>query len=384
MGAVACARCGKLDATVRLATVTFVVSAILLSFRRGGRQILCRRCRRLRAAEYSAVSLVAGWWGIPWGLIWTPISVIGNVRTALDSGLDRRANAALLALASTQLRAAGRSLEADEAHNAALALDADIANATIAAPEPIAAAVAPSPAPPIPLRQRLRRPRTLREWLTWGIVGVFVVGVGFTGGRMYWARAFPRAISAPTAPIGGTVVSTRDFAIALPGGWESIAMDPAQIDASLAAFRAKQPSLTIDEWARAQLKNKAALAAVYVGPEAAQFRYVPLVTLMLDDTDLTDLTRYAERVARALASDAVVKKPIDRRKIQLPGGPAENFHYTIDGQGGTVDVMRIVLYDNERAYGYQLRFESLATQASAMQKYVAAIASSLRTPQSVR
>jgi hypothetical protein len=190
-----------------------------MSFRRGGGQILCARCRKLRAAEYSLISVVAGWWGIPWGLIWTPITLIQNVRTALDAGLDPRANAALLALASTQLRAAGRSLEADDAHNAALALDTEIAKATLESPQQVAAAVAPPPPAPMPLRQRLRRPRTLREWLTWGVVAVFVGAVAFTGGRMYYARAFPRAIALPAAPVGGAVISTRDFAIALPNGW---------------------------------------------------------------------------------------------------------------------------------------------------------------------
>jgi hypothetical protein len=141
--------------------------------------------------------------------------------------------------------------------------------------------------------------------------------------------------------------------------------------------------MTIEPWARAQLKNHAVFAAVYVGPETAQFKFVPAVTLVLDnDADITDLRRYADAIAGFLRDDAAVKKPIDRRQSQLPGGAAEVFHYTVDGPGGTLDITRVVLYDTERAYGYLLRFESLATQASAMQKYVAAIASSLRTPQS--
>jgi len=37
-----------------------------------------------KSLPYCALSLVFGWWGIPWGLIWTPFSIAGNLRGGID------------------------------------------------------------------------------------------------------------------------------------------------------------------------------------------------------------------------------------------------------------------------------------------------------------
>lgn len=37
-----------------------------------------------RSFKYSIVSLIAGWWGIPWGPIYTIQSLISNVRGGID------------------------------------------------------------------------------------------------------------------------------------------------------------------------------------------------------------------------------------------------------------------------------------------------------------
>ena len=34
----------------------------------------------LRGLPYSAISILLGWWGLPWGLIYTPLSLINNLR----------------------------------------------------------------------------------------------------------------------------------------------------------------------------------------------------------------------------------------------------------------------------------------------------------------
>ncbi len=37
-----------------------------------------------KALAYSLVSLVCGWWGIPWGPIWTISTMVTNARGGLD------------------------------------------------------------------------------------------------------------------------------------------------------------------------------------------------------------------------------------------------------------------------------------------------------------
>jgi len=40
---------------------------------------------------YSLISLVAGWWGFPWGLIYTPIVILGNLMGGCDVTAETRA-----------------------------------------------------------------------------------------------------------------------------------------------------------------------------------------------------------------------------------------------------------------------------------------------------
>jgi hypothetical protein len=41
-----------------------------------------------RALPYTLVSLLLGWWGIPWGIIFTPVAVISNLRGGKDVTAD--------------------------------------------------------------------------------------------------------------------------------------------------------------------------------------------------------------------------------------------------------------------------------------------------------
>jgi hypothetical protein len=41
--------------------------------------VCCARCAQGARMKDAAFSLVFGWWGFPWGLIWTPIQVARNV-----------------------------------------------------------------------------------------------------------------------------------------------------------------------------------------------------------------------------------------------------------------------------------------------------------------
>ena len=92
----------------------------------------------------------------------------------------------------------------------------------------------------------------------------------------------------------------------------------------------------------------------------------------------------ADETATALASDSAVVKPVDRRRISLPGGTAELFHYSISASGMTLDVTRFVLFDADREYGYHLRFETSPAQARTLAAQIAEIAKSFRIPSSSR
>ena len=56
-----------------------VFSFILMTSWQSHPQLSCRRCGVKRQAGAAAVSLFAGWWGIPWGFFVTPIQVVRNI-----------------------------------------------------------------------------------------------------------------------------------------------------------------------------------------------------------------------------------------------------------------------------------------------------------------
>jgi hypothetical protein len=332
----------------------------------------------MRAIEYSSISLLAGWWGIPWGIIWTLHALANNVR---GGGQDSRTNAMVLALASRELAARGESLLATDAHNGALALDADAARAAFdALDNPLPVEVA-SPAPVGPWWKR----QTRLGWVRIGVGAIVVaVVVGF-GVQPYAARATPHPIVAPPQPPGGSVVQTADFAIALPPKWESIAMDANTFEQNVAAVERRQSGLFVRSWARGQLDAGARLAAVYGGPEATQYDFIPAVTLQMSDySGSRGFAGLADETAAALGGDGAVVKPMDRRRIILPGGTAELFHYTVSASGTTLDVTRFVLFDPDRQYAYQLRFETSPAQARLLAAQIAEIAKSFRIPSSPR
>ena len=62
---IACERCGKVDETIRAAVFQYVISIIILSFKRGGGAgLLCSECRRDRGIWYALLSILFGTWGV--------------------------------------------------------------------------------------------------------------------------------------------------------------------------------------------------------------------------------------------------------------------------------------------------------------------------------
>lgn len=56
-----------------------VWSALVLTRWSSMQQLSCRPCGIKKQMSEAAISLVAGWWGFPWGLILTPIQVGRNL-----------------------------------------------------------------------------------------------------------------------------------------------------------------------------------------------------------------------------------------------------------------------------------------------------------------
>jgi len=68
----------------------YCISIVVLSFKRvsGVHFIKAEESAIRKGAIYSAISLLLGWWGIPWGPIWTVSSLVTNCRGGRDITSD--------------------------------------------------------------------------------------------------------------------------------------------------------------------------------------------------------------------------------------------------------------------------------------------------------
>jgi len=64
----------------------YVISLLVITFRRnsGIYFIKADESAVVKSMPYILLSLVVGWWGIPFGIIFTPISIITNLRGGKD------------------------------------------------------------------------------------------------------------------------------------------------------------------------------------------------------------------------------------------------------------------------------------------------------------
>ena len=96
-----CKRCGRLDATLRGASFAYTISIIVMTFfNRSGGGIYCAPCRRKVGALYTAISVICGWWGFPWGPIRTIHAISSN---SAGGRQDRQYNANLLRTVAIEL-----------------------------------------------------------------------------------------------------------------------------------------------------------------------------------------------------------------------------------------------------------------------------------------
>jgi hypothetical protein len=79
MEPICCAKCGKVAAQPRSIVFTRVTS-FWMTWIRPTQGIFCSSCARKIAFKESLKSAILGWWGVPWGLIRTPASILTNAK----------------------------------------------------------------------------------------------------------------------------------------------------------------------------------------------------------------------------------------------------------------------------------------------------------------
>ncbi|RWC75336.1 MAG: J domain-containing protein [Mesorhizobium sp.] len=75
---VCCSRCGQVTAQPRYVVFRRVYSFVLATVRAPIQGIFCASCARREAFKSSLITMFTGWWGFPWGPIYTIGVIIGN------------------------------------------------------------------------------------------------------------------------------------------------------------------------------------------------------------------------------------------------------------------------------------------------------------------
>lgn len=121
---IACQNCGRIDETLRATAFQYVISIVIFSFKRGGGAgILCGNCRRTRAIAYTALSLLLGIWGVPWGILWALEAIIVNLQGGRQPS---ELNGSLLRSLGAYLWSIGKRAEGYEALEASLRFEKNL------------------------------------------------------------------------------------------------------------------------------------------------------------------------------------------------------------------------------------------------------------------
>lgn len=79
-GAPSCEICGRRDESLRAIVIPYVVSLLVVTFRRSWAGVYCWRHRFQRLLAAGFISSLLGWWGVPFGFIYTPITLFKLAR----------------------------------------------------------------------------------------------------------------------------------------------------------------------------------------------------------------------------------------------------------------------------------------------------------------
>ncbi len=121
-GAPSCDICGRRDETLRAMIIPYVFSLLVVTMRRAWTGVYCWRHRIQRLLAAGLISSLTGWWGIPWGFIYTPLTLVKLVR---GGEIPEDENVELLARVAVQKLNAGEPSDAIKVFQEALRIKED-------------------------------------------------------------------------------------------------------------------------------------------------------------------------------------------------------------------------------------------------------------------
>jgi hypothetical protein len=83
-----------------------VWSGLVITSHSSRLNIGCRRCGTRARLKDAGFSLLFGWWGFPWGLVWTPVQIGRNISAIMRSEEDATPSAQLTHIVRLQIAAA--------------------------------------------------------------------------------------------------------------------------------------------------------------------------------------------------------------------------------------------------------------------------------------
>lgn len=90
---ITCYSCKQVTAQPRYIAFRYVISVVFATFRNPVQGIYCSSCAKKAAWRASAITAFAGWWGFPWGPIYT---ISEGIKNAFGGTTDTRNNESLL------------------------------------------------------------------------------------------------------------------------------------------------------------------------------------------------------------------------------------------------------------------------------------------------
>jgi hypothetical protein len=76
----------EIEQGARFVIYQYVASGLVVTFRHNSKTFFIRpgESAAIRSLPYTFLSLLIGWWGIPWGLVYTPQAIFKNLKGGTD------------------------------------------------------------------------------------------------------------------------------------------------------------------------------------------------------------------------------------------------------------------------------------------------------------
>jgi hypothetical protein len=165
---VTCSCCGAVSAQPRYIIFWYVVGLLLFTMKRTIQGVYCPSRAPKKALQASAITWLCGWWGVPWGPIWT----VGAIYRNLVGGTQPAdVNGQILARQALYFFEKGRPELAAAALNQALSLKlkAEIRDRLLAFKQSL---------PPAPQGRLVDRWKLMRTGVFWAQIAPIIAIVG--------------------------------------------------------------------------------------------------------------------------------------------------------------------------------------------------------------